>query len=303
MARKYDGPAHARRPLLFDGATGTELERANVSCAAPIWSAQALLEAPGTLRQIHQRYLAAGVDVVTANTFRTQARVLAGAGLADRAASLTRSAVEIARDAVAREGRGDVLVVGSAPPLGDCYKPAETPDDATLARDHAAHAENLAEAGVDEILAETHITVREALAASRAAAATGLPCRTTFVADGQSRLLSGESLATAIETVAPFVVAVGVNCLIPTDARACLPTLAASGVAFGVQANLGAPGPTVEAPRTADLSPRGFADEAMSWADAGACFVGGCCGTTPAHLAAVALRFRGAQRDGRTRPV
>jgi len=285
MARKYDGPAQARRPLVFDGATGTELERHGVTCALPIWSAQALIDAPDAVQAIHERYVEAGVDVLTANTFRTQACVLAAAGREDEAARLTEAAVRLARAAAA--GRPSVRVAGSAPPLGDCYRPDLTPGRDALAREHAAHAEHLAAAGVDEILVETHITIREAVAASGAAAATGLPCRTTFVADHHANLLSGESLAAAIDAVAPFAANVGVNCLTPPEARACLATLRACGVPFGVQANLGAPGKSPAAPRSHALSPAAFAAEALAWATAGAAFVGGCCGTTPAHLAAV----------------
>jgi len=107
------------RPLLLDGATGTELERAGLRTGLPLWSTHALLEAPSAVREIHERYVEAGAEVITANTFRTQRRTLARAGLAQRDAELTRLAVALAREAVAGGKPDAVFVAGSQPPLED----------------------------------------------------------------------------------------------------------------------------------------------------------------------------------------
>src|SRR5574342_1176370 len=102
------------RPLLLDGATGTELNRRGVNTDLPLWSARALLEAPDVLGQIHLDYVRAGAELITANTFRTHRRSLARAGLGDEAERLTRLAVSLARDAVraAQPGRA-CFVAGS----------------------------------------------------------------------------------------------------------------------------------------------------------------------------------------------
>ena len=76
------------RPILLDGATGTELNRRGVSTDLPLWSAAALLDAPAALRQVHRDYLLAGAEIVTANTFRTHRRSLARGGYGDSAAEL-----------------------------------------------------------------------------------------------------------------------------------------------------------------------------------------------------------------------
>ena len=146
-------------PLLLDGATGTELERRGVATPLPLWSAPALFEAPEVLAAIHSDYAAAGVEVLTANTFRTQRRTLARGGWGDRAEQATQRAVEIARGAATRAAARP-FVVGSAPPLEDCYRPDLVPDAESLAREHAEHAIHLAGAGVDAALVETMNTVR-----------------------------------------------------------------------------------------------------------------------------------------------
>jgi len=274
-------------PLVLDGATGTELERRGVPSRLPVWSTHALLEAPHLVEAIHREYLAAGAEALTANTFRTQRRTLARAGLGERAPQLTALAVELARRAAAGAGRR-IRVLGSAPPLEDCYRPELTPGPAALAREHAEHAEALAAAGVDAVLAETHPTVREVCAAAGAAHGAGLPVVASVQCDARARLPSGEPLEAALDALAALeLVAVGVNCLPPPAVSACLPALANAGRPFGVYANLGAPGQTPDAPRVHQRTPAELAREAATWLDAGARFVGGCCGTTPEHVRAL----------------
>jgi S-methylmethionine-dependent homocysteine/selenocysteine methylase len=277
-------------PLLLDGATGTELERRGARCELPLWSARALLEAPELVLRIHADYLAAGAEVLTANTFRTQARTLAGAGLAARDAELTARALDLARSAAAAAGR-PVAVLGSAPPLADCFRPDLAPAGAALAREHARHAENLAGAGADAILVETMNSVREARAALVAARAVGLPAWLACVCWRGPELLSGEPLAQAVALAeAQGAAAVLVNCLPPSNVAACLPVLAGSSLPFGVYANLGAP--LAGGGRNEDCTPEAFADHVAAWLEAGARIVGGCCGTTPAHVAAAAQLLR-----------
>src|SRR6266851_5645740 len=101
------------RPILLDGATGTELNRRGVDTELPLWSARALLDAPAALSQIHADYVRAGAEVLTADTFRTHRRSLARGGhaYAERAAELTRLAVGLAR-AAADQAERECFVAG-----------------------------------------------------------------------------------------------------------------------------------------------------------------------------------------------
>jgi S-methylmethionine-dependent homocysteine/selenocysteine methylase len=281
-------------PLLLDGATGTELERRGVPCALPLWSARALLAAPGECLRICEEYARAGAEVLTANTFRTQRRALGRAGLGERAAELTRAAVELARRGARAAPAGARLwVLGSAPPLEDCFRPDLVPDAESLAREHAEHARNLAAAGVDAILAETMNSAREATEAARAARAVGLPVLVSFVCWRGATLLSGEPLAEALARVArEEPTALLVNCLPPSNVGACLEPLRACGLPFGVYPNLGAPVEGSPARRSEECAPEELALRAEGWVRAGARLVGGCCGTRPAHIRAIASRLR-----------
>jgi S-methylmethionine-dependent homocysteine/selenocysteine methylase len=287
LSDRLQGP----RALLLDGATGTELERRGASTRLPLWSAAALLDAPDLVRRIHEDYVAAGAEALTANSFRTQRRSLAHGGLGGRAAELTALAVRLAREAAAASA-SPVFVLGSSPPLEDCYRPDRVPDAAALASEHAEHCQNLANAGADAILCETMNSVREAEAALRAARATGLPVLASFVCWNGATLLSGEPLARAVEAVRGLApAALLVNCLPPSNVAACLDALATSGLPFGVYANLGAPDDVTGFRRSEDVPPARFAELAAGWVASGARLVGGCCGTTPAHIAATRKRL------------
>jgi S-methylmethionine-dependent homocysteine/selenocysteine methylase len=243
------------------------------------------------VERVHADYVAAGAELLTANTFRTQRRVLARAGQGARAAELTRLAVDLARQAASGAQRR-IFVVGSAPTLEDCYRPDLVPDARALAREHAEHAANLADAGADAILIETMNTTREAVAAARAASATGLPFLVSFTCWEGPTLLGGEPLSDALAAVAAQrAEALLVNCLPVSNVAACLPALAAAGLPFGVYANLGAPGVTSGAGSTEHYAPDAFAEHAARWVAAGARIVGGCCGTTPEYIRAIAERL------------
>jgi homocysteine S-methyltransferase len=115
----------------------------------------------------------------------------------------------------------------------------------------------------------------------RAARAVGLPVFASFVCGDAGRLLSGESLAAAVDAVAALgPEAILVNCLPAAWVGACLPFVAGCGLPFGVYANAGA-----------ETEPLDFADAAAAWVAAGARVVGVCCGVRPAHLRAVAQRL------------
>lgn len=287
--------------LILDGAMGTELTRRGVDTTLPLWSASALDVAPHVVEQIHRDYLAAGAHVITANTFRTNVRALAKAGIARRARELTFRAVELAHCAV--QGRGVVTqmsgcapsltrIAGSIAPVEDCYSPDLVPSDIQLAEEHGVLARNLADAGVDLILVETQNTIREAVAAARAARATGKPLWVSCTLDDENRLLSGEPLREAVRAVLPCKPqAVLVNCIPVKQVAAALKLLrqvTPSHIPIGAYGNVGHVDETVGWTLTDAVSPQAYAEAAREWRDLGATIIGGCCGTTPEHIRAVA---------------
>lgn len=270
---------------------GTELTRRNVDTTLPLWSAAALDSAPDIVAQIHADYVAAGATVLTANTFRTNTRALAKGGIAHRARDLNFKAVALARQAASAAG-GSVRVAGSMAPVEDCYTPGLVPAAAELDTEHGALARTLADAGVDLLLIETMNTVREAVSAARAAARTGKPLWVSFTLGEDGALLSGESLSSAVAAVRPFQPqAVLVNCVPVAQIAAALTQLlvTAEGLPFGVYGNVGHVDDTVGWTLTDAVTPEQYAKAARGWRAQGASIIGGCCGTHPGHIRAIAL--------------
>lgn len=291
---------HSGRPLLLDAAMGTELARRGVDTRPPLWSARALRTAPDLIRTIHAENVAAGADVLTANTFRLHARNVERepgrfflenkkeGALGDPVVL----ALSLAREAAAASDRA-IFVAGSLAPLEDCYRPDLVPDDPTLVREHRVMAEALAEAGCDLILVETMNAVRELVAATRAALATGLPVVASMVTDGEGRLLSGEPVeeaARALLSLAPSPDAIGVNCVPARVIGDDLARLrkAAPGVPLSVYANTGRALNEAAGLFTDPVAPDAYARLAAGWlAGGGVALLGSCCGTTAAHTAAL----------------
>lgn len=274
------------RPILLDGATGSELDRRGADTSLPLWSARALIEAPDILLSVHQDYVRAGAELITANTFRTHRRSLAKAGVGGRARELTFTAVEIAKRS------GAAFVAGSLAPLEDCYAPELVPPQGECEVEHAELAQNLADAGVDVILVETMNTIREAVAATQAALNTGRPVLTSFVCRSDGRLFSGESVQAAAQAIAPLGVSgLLINCTPSPSIHQPFTELrenAPHTLRTGLYANIGHTDEIKGWTNTEEVSPAGYAALAQNWLKQGASLIGGCCGTSPAYIAALA---------------
>ncbi|MCU0677729.1 MAG: homocysteine S-methyltransferase family protein [Myxococcota bacterium] len=268
--------------VILDGPVGTELLRRGVPTPLPAWSAGAIDGAPEVLASIHADYAAAGARVHTTNTFRTRPRTLG-----TEWARVARCAVEITRHAIPVGHR----VAGSIAPIEDCYRPDLSPGVGARA-EHRALAEVLADAGADLLLCETFPHVGEALAAVEAAVTTGLPTWLALTPGPEADLFTPDALAHgAREAVRRGAAAVLVNCVPVARVSEYLDALLASdlGVPVGAYANAGhvdeGMGWTSEdAP---DAATR-YLEHARTWRELGASILGGCCGTGPAHVRALA---------------
>ncbi len=266
--------------MLLDGPMGTELAARGVALPAPDWSARALLEAPDVVEAIHRDYAAAGATLHTANTFRTKRRARP-----DDWEALARLAVAIARRAVPKGHK----VAGSIAPLEDCYRPDLAPADP--APEHRELARVLADAGVDVLLCETFPSPREAVVAVEEASRTGVETWASLTAGPEASLLTPAELeAAARACVDRGARAVLVNCVPASRTLPYVERLARIGVPFGAYANAGAASEGVG--WGSNEGPTRYVEHARAWVRAGATLVGGCCGTGPAHIAALARELR-----------
>ena len=267
---------------VLDGPMGTLLAAQGLPLPAPGWTAHAVRDAPDAVSAVHRAYAEAGATVHAAATFRTTPQ-----GIGAEAASLTRRAVQLAREAVPAGHR----IAGSLAPVHDCYRPDLSPGGAEDL--HRTQAQWLADSGVDLLLVETFPHVDEALTATRAAVATGLPVWTALTPGFDGSLMTPGALAAGARRVADVgATIVLVNCLPALRAHAWTQALAATGLPWGIYANAGAPesGLWHGQPGAAER----YADLAQSWRRQGASVLGGCCGTGPDHIRAV-IRMTKAQ--------
>lgn len=267
---------------VLDGPVGTELLARGVPTPLPLWSAAAIASAPGVLGEIHAAYAAAGARIHTANTFRTQPGLMGPAF-----ASAAQNAVAIARANMQRGAR----LAGSLAPVEDCYMPERSPGLGARSA-HQTLAQVLADAGCDLLLCETFPVALEAWVAVEACVATGVETWVAFTAGPNGSLMTPEIMRDAargaLERGAACVL---VNC---TPAVATLPyveALATLGARVGAYANAGRVDDAMGWHADEVPAAERYADLAAEWVAAGASVVGSCCGTGPAHTAALAQRF------------
>ncbi|MEE9288964.1 MAG: homocysteine S-methyltransferase family protein [Bacteroidota bacterium] len=288
--------------VVLDGAIGTEILRRNVS-----WADHQLTNNPAVIRSIHEDYITAGADVFTTNSFQLARRFLlnhfrdidhmrriGARGLEVRAEGLLRASVELAKEARARAGKGrPVAIAGSITTLEWCFRPDLSPSADQARIEYREIAQVMKEAGADLVLLETVNNVMEAKVAMESFREVGIPAWISFVCDSEGNLFSGETLDLAIESLAPLKPdAILVNCAPPNDITAGLRFLTSSAsLPTGGYAHIGRFDPP-EWLFTDEFPPEEYLKAARRWIDMGARIIGGCCGTTPGHIALLAKSLR-----------
>lgn len=283
--------------VIFPGATGTELQRRGYQTKLPLWSASANEDAYDLVKGIHEDYFKAGADLCITNTFRTTPRTYKKTGREEDARSALKKAVQAARDAQEAAGDRPTFVGGSYAPLEDCYEPDWVPSHEELVQEHSQLVEWLTAENVDFLIPETINAVREGAVMAKAASDSGLPFVISFVVNEKGLLLDGTPIAQAVEqTDLPGRVAVGLNCRPIEVIDAALDKLTAcyEGPIMVYPNGIGHPhddlGWVFE---ENDASIEKFVAAEQNWHKQGAKILGGCCGTTPKYIEALATALRG----------
>jgi methionine synthase / methylenetetrahydrofolate reductase (NADH) len=285
-ARRAFAERLAERPLLLDGAMGTLLYSRGVPQRA---SLDELVTSHAELvASVHREYIQAGADLIETNTFGANRLRLAPYGLGDRTSHLNRRAAQLAREARDVAGR-DVLVAGSVGPIGAPIHGPERPPLADVRAAYREQIEGLLEGGVDLLILETASDLEELLAGvEEARALADLPVLASMTFGEELLAMDGTTPAAAAAALAAAGVdASGVNCGVGPEV--CLDALAAMGREPEwpprlIMPNAGLPS-RVEGQFVYAAGPSYFADAVPRFLAAGARLVGGCCGTTPAHVA------------------
>ena len=283
-------PPSSARPVVTDGAWGTQLQALGLGPGEcpDAWN----LTHPDRVEAVARAYVEAGSAVILTNTFGGNRLRLAAHGLAEQAQAINRAGARISRQAAGAR----VRVFASIGPTGRMLALGETSAD-ELHSAFEEQAQALAQEGVDALLLETFADLVETRAAIAAACTTGLPVVASFVFDSgpaRDRTMMGvtpeQAAAAVMEAGAD---AVGANCGNGIDRYVpiCRRLRAATDHPIWIKPNAGLP-EMVGDRAVYRTTPEYFATRTLELVAAGADFVGGCCGTSPAFIAAIRQALR-----------
>jgi len=279
--------AFSKKHLVFDGGMGTMLQAAGLPAGASpdVWN----ITNPDAVRAVHAAYLAAGADVITSNTFGSTTPRLKR--ISHKPAELAAAGVRIVKEAIAESGKAAYAALDVGP-LGEFLEPLGDLTEEEALEYFREEIEAGVAAGADCILIETMSALDEALVCVKAAKlyGAGLPILCTLTYSPAGRLMTGETIESVVAALEEAGVdALGCNCGVgPEQLTALLPRFTACTTKpLIMQPNAGLPeyqnGQTVYL-----VGPEAFAGEMTTLAQGGVWGLGGCCGTTPEHIALVA---------------
>ncbi|HTA47213.1 MAG TPA: bifunctional homocysteine S-methyltransferase/methylenetetrahydrofolate reductase [Bryobacteraceae bacterium] len=286
--------ALGNRILVTDGAMGTVLYAKGIFINRSYDELN--LSAPNLVREVHQDYIKAGADIVETNTFGANRRRLASFGLAEKLRAINEAGARIAREAA----HDRAFVAGAVGPLGCRLEPLGPTSFSEAREMFREQIEVLVEAGVDLLVLETFTEVnelREAILGARAAAGDDLAVIAMVSVEDDGSLRDGTSTEEFTRRLdAAPVDAIGLNC--SSGPRVMLETIekmvAWTAKPLGAVPNAGLPA-SVEGRNIYLCSPEYMAQYARRIIQAGARFVGGCCGTTPEHIKEIRSEVRSLQ--------
>jgi homocysteine S-methyltransferase len=292
--------------MILDGALATELEARGADLRDPLWSAKILIEQPALIRAVHRDYFLAGADVATTATYQASLAGFARRGIdAAAAAALMCNAVALARaardefwsDERNRRGRQRPLVAASIGPYGATladgseYRGNYQLSDSELRDFHRPRLAVLAGSGAELLAIETLPCEREArVLAQLLQEFAPVPAWIAFSCKDGQHTAEGQRIRDCVAMLEPLaqVVAVGVNCTQPEFILSLLQQMrGATDKPLLVYPNSGEHYDGKSRRWQGHPASAPFAAQAMSWCDAGARLIGGCCRTTPADIRAL----------------
>jgi len=272
--------------ILVDGAWGTELQALGLAPGAcpDAWN----VTQPERVHSVAQRYVEAGSQIILTNTFGANRIVLSRHGLAEQVAAINQAGVRLSCSAAA----GKAQVFASVGPSGKLLALGDV-SAAELEDAFSEQVQALAEGGANALVLETFTDLEELSIALKAAKTTGLPVVACMVFDSgaaKDRTAMGTTLEQAVKTLGEGGAdAIGTNCGRGVEGYVpiCRRLRALTVLPLWVKPNAGLPR-LVEGQITYDVSPAQFAAGILELLDAGAQYVGGCCGSSPAFVRAIA---------------
>jgi 5-methyltetrahydrofolate--homocysteine methyltransferase len=277
--------------LISDGATGTNLQQRGLlkGKAPESW----VLEKPEEIIRLEKDFISAGADIILTCTFGASSIRLVQNGIDKKPSEIINTAVQLAKKAVNSK---DVMIGGSIGPLGHMLKPFGELDVEVARDNYLEQVKALVNAGVDFLTIETQYDITEVkIAVEACQIGSSLPIVCSFSFDRGTRTMMGvKPTQAASELENSGISMIGINCgkSLEDNLKCLIELRQSTHLPIWFKPNAGLPKVDEAGNTTYSISPEEMGQQVNQWISEGAAVVGGCCGTSPAHLEAIAKSAR-----------
>ncbi len=276
LIEKYN---ELKRPLILDGAVGSNLQHLCESKLNPVWTSKLNIEKPETVIDLHSEYIKAGVDIITTNTFRTNPSAFKLGNINCSNEEFIKAGVDLA---ITARSEKNVILAGSNAPAEDCYQVERTLTNADLGYNHKFHIDTLWNYGCDVIWNETFSHLDEIELVCNHCSINNIPFTLNLFFDEELNILSGECIFDVIEIVKPFKpIAIGFNCITPLLMEKLFKKFHPN-FNWGIYLNCDS-GKLTDTEIKCSINSDEYFQIAKNYLEYSPMFIGSCCGSNPSH--------------------
>lgn len=269
-----------KHPLLLDGAMGSLLQNTSLKRHDQLWSSAYNLTSPDRVTALHEKYIEAGADIITSNTFRTNPNAFKHTGLEISNHELVNKSIELCLTAI---GDRDIIIAGSNAPAEDCYQRERLITSFDLEYNHKTHIDFLWSSGCDIIWNETQSHLDEIKIISEFCSNNKIPYSINLFFTDDLTLLSGEPINEVIELIKTYSpVCMGFNCIKPATFDKFISKQITISHPFGFYFNCGK-GNITDSEIKCGIDPNNYSKIIKEYLPLLPVFFGSCCGSNPAH--------------------
>lgn len=267
------------RPLLLDGAMGSQLQQRGIQSHPQLWMSAANLSQPNEVIKLHKAYVKAGADIITANTFRTNPISVSKSDVKINSSQFVKKSVKLAQEAIDDK---KLILAGSNPPAEDCYRVERRISKKEIEANHTQHIESLMQSGCHLILNETQSHFDEILFVSKFCDRNSIPYMMSLFFTTEMKILSGENLFEVIKLVEDCnPLAIGFNCIMQNTFQKAFHRISKNS-SWGFYMNCG--GSAINNDNiVCGISPQDYSHEIEKYLPKNPVFIGSCCGSSPNH--------------------
>lgn len=281
-------------PLLLNGAMGSLLQNKSLEIPDKLWSSAVNLTNPELVIALHEKYIEAGADIITTNTFRTNPNAFKYSDIEISNKELVRKSVDLC---ISARGAKKIIVAGSNAPAEDCYQKKRLISKNILEYNHKMHIEFLWRSGCDIIWNETQSHLDEIKLICEFCSDNKIPYLISLYFTKELNLLSGEPLNEAIELINEYSpVSIGFNCIKPATFKKFMKNHLPLNFPFGFYLNCGK-GNITDDEIECGIDPTGYSNIVKEYMALKPVFIGSCCGSDPLHTKSLRELIDGLYRD------